>query len=87
MTSTVPLTRFAKRPAMPNPIFKRFTVEGAGGFPADMLRVDQCWPATPVDAASLATIDPVPRSVTLETSAKYAPDRRRWLTSGWRVSD
>lgn len=75
---------------MPSPILKRFTVAGAGVFPADMLRVDQCWPAAPADAARLADragVGAETRVVTLETAAKYAPNRQRWSASGWRVFD
>ncbi len=79
---------------MPNPITKRFTVEGTGEFPLDMLRSDQCWPASADDAARIgahhAMADPGgvrARTVTLETAAKYAPNRQRWLSFGWRVID
>lgn len=75
---------------MPNAILKRFTVTGRGGFPFDLLRIDQCWPATPADASfiDVAAEDPNgARSVVLETAVKYAPDRRRWALAGWRVAD
>jgi len=79
---------------MPNPILKRFTVEGSGEFPLDMLRSDRCWPAGADDAArigahyGMADPDGVrARSVTLETAEKYAPNRQRWLSFRWRVSD
>ena len=74
---------------MPNPILKRFTVSGAGAFPLDMLRVDQCWPASSGDAACIGDAPTLTgfRAVMLETSAKYAPNRQRWRSSGWRVAD
>lgn len=79
---------------MPNPILKRFTVEGAGEFPINMLRTDQCWPAGADDAARIrahcAMADPDQagaRAITLETAAKYAPNRQRWLSFGWVVAD
>jgi hypothetical protein len=79
---------------MPNPILKRFTVEGTGEFPIDMLRTDKCWPAGADDAArigahyGMADPDQVgARTITLETAAKYAPNRQRWLFFRWRVAD
>ena len=79
---------------MPNPVIKRFTVEGRGEFPCNLLRTDQCWPAGAEDAARLGahfvTADPEgvrTRSVTLETAAKYSPNRQRWSSLGWRVVD
>lgn len=79
---------------MPNPVLKRFTVEGRGEFPADMLRTDQCWPATALAADAIAAHYGAPdpatvrqREVTLETAAKYAPNRQRWTSFGWRVVD
>ncbi len=79
---------------MPSPIIKRFTVEGSGEFPLDMFRSDQCWPASADDAARVGAhygmADPDAargRSITLETMAKYAPNRQRWLSFKWRVVD
>ena len=75
---------------MPNPILKRFTVAGAGDFPLDQLRVDQCWPATPADAGNVGASSPgasATRTVVLETAAKYSPNRQRWSALGWRVID
>lgn len=79
---------------MPNPSIKRFTVEGAGEFPLDMLRSDQCWPAGADDSARIAAhhggADPGEvrgRMIRLETVAKYAPNRQRWLSFSWRVID
>ena len=79
---------------MPSAIIKRFTVEGARAFPFDMLRADQCWPAASADAARIGPGDVSnesdegrSRAVTLETMAKYSPNRQRWLSCGWRVTD
>ena len=79
---------------MPSPVLKRFTVEGRGEFPADMLRTDQCWPASVEAASGVAAhygahgpTDIGQRAITLETAAKYAPNRQRWLSFGWRVLD
>ena len=73
---------------MPSPILKRFTVSGSGAFPFDLLRVEQCWPASAGDAARIGQPPAEEaRAVTLETSAKYAPNRQRWRREGWRVDD
>lgn len=73
---------------MPNAILKRFTIEGRGPLPFDLLRADQCWPASSRDAAQIPAADPIAsRSLTLETAAKYAPNRRAWALAGWKVVD
>ena len=79
---------------MPNPIFERFTVDGTGEFPHDMLRSDRCWPADADDAARIGSHfgSPDPedvrsRTVTLETAEKFAPNRQRWASFRWRVTD
>lgn len=79
---------------MPDPILKRFTVEGNGEFPLDMLRSDQCWPSGADNAAHIGAhygmTDPAAlgtRSIAVETSAKYVPNRQRWLSFRWRVID
>lgn len=61
----------------------RFTVEGTGTFPFDMLRQDQCWPADERESELLAGIDP--RQIRLEKSDDAAPNVARWATCGWRV--
>jgi hypothetical protein len=73
---------------------KSFAVEGAGEFPYDLLRRDQCWPATPADANSLAlhpaSGDPEAsrtRYVRLETAADASPHRALWRARGWPVID
>jgi len=79
---------------MPAPILKRFSVEGSGEFPLDMLRFDRCWPSGAGDAAQIGAhygmADPEAvraRTVALETAEKYAPNRQRWLSFRWRVVD
>ena len=78
---------------MPNPVIKQFVVEGAADFPFAMLTADECWPARAADAAAIAgsQLDPgaaTPlRKIILATVAKYAPNRQRWITAGWRVID
>lgn len=77
---------------MPSPIIKQFVVEGTVAFPFAMLNNDQCWPARAADAAAIAdqqAADDVPttRKIIMATAAKYAPNRQRWLSLGWRVVD
>jgi hypothetical protein len=59
--------------------FYTFTVRGAGSFPTDMLRYDQCWPRTTEDSEKLGTGPR--RSVTLCSYKK--PKTTRWDTFGW----
>ena len=75
---------------MPNPIIKKFVVEGSTAFPVAMLTTDQCWPARAADAAAIAshTIDvDAYRKIILASAAKYAPNRQGWIAAGWRVID
>ena len=78
---------------MPSPVLKRFTVEGSGEFPLDMLRSDRCWFAGADDAARIGAhysmADPESvrtRSVTLETSEKYARTGSAGCRSGGALS-
>lgn len=70
---------------------KRFTVEGPGPFPIDMLRYDSCWPFSSADAirieASHRRNAPThgPFRVTLETNAEHAPTDGRWSSFGYTV--
>lgn len=73
-------------------VTKSYTVEGRPGFgfPIDMLRSDRAWPATVRDVMIIAACLPAGaggESVQLETEAKYAPNRARWKSFGWRVVD
>jgi hypothetical protein len=68
-----------------------FAVEGVGEFPIDMLRYDQCWPITPLDAAKIAdsyqsvnTKGYARRRVAL-CSANHKITPERWASCGWRV--
>ena len=74
---------------MPNPIIKQFVVEGVAGLPLEMLHTDQCWPARAADAAAIARSQAAPRpaKIIMATTAKYAPNRQRWGSFGWRVID
>jgi hypothetical protein len=73
----------------------RFTVEGRGHFPADMLRYDACYPQSEDDSGkimqSLYTGDAESREIRLahrvlkdEYLANY-PTEGRWQSFGWRV--
>lgn len=70
----------------------RFTVEGSGSFPIDMLRYDACWPATQADVSTVESSflsvrlrGPGPRKVTVETNGARRPTRDRWASFGWAV--
>lgn len=74
----------------------RFTVEGSGEFPSDMLRRDDCRAATPEDQEKIDWKhgDEVPgrdealcrrRQIDLVTTARSAPTVGRWESFGWRV--
>jgi len=65
-----------------------FKVTGRGEFPLDMLRYDECWPSTTLDAMSIETpANRGKRTVTLESNRYMAPTEGRWLSFGWRVLD
>lgn len=66
-----------------------FTVVGAVPFPVDMLRHDQCWPATSTDAASIAVSidwqsygDDTRHVVLIGLNDPTGP---RWESFGWKV--
>lgn len=63
----------------------KFTVEGRGYFPLDMLRYDACYPATSEDATNLAAKDF--RKVTLISTIIAEPTAGRWQSFGWQVTD
>lgn len=71
-----------------------FAVTGAGSFPVDMLRRDQCFPMGTEDVDSitlLADDDPeayfAPRTVHLGHvgSPRWTPTADRWNSFGWTV--
>lgn len=71
---------------------KRFTVEGSGVFPFDMLRYDACWPESEardsykLDAQRLQDKEAFGRrQVTLLTDSLHAPTHGRWQSFTWRV--
>lgn len=69
----------------------RFTVEGGGRFPTDMLRHDSCWPASEGEARRLADgpDDRERRTVTLKRASVNAsgPTVDRWRSFGWTVTN
>ena len=61
-----------------------FVVQGSGEFPYDMLRYDQCWPATEaVDSGRLGTRSNELRTVRLR--GLRSPTTGRWNSFSWRV--
>jgi hypothetical protein len=72
----------------------RFTVEGSGEFPTDMLRYDSCVPVNESDARAIArryddSMDPLARrQVQVETRGRdryWLPTEERWRSFTWRV--
>lgn len=64
----------------------KFTVEGSGRFPIDMLRYDCCWPLSErYDSAAIAgDHDRERRRVVVVTTAEHSPTPKRWESFGWR---
>lgn len=71
-------------PAIPK--LWEFTVTGRGQFAVDMLRYDQCWPATESDSSRL---DDGPRpsreTRTVVMRGMRRPTIDRWKSFGWAV--
>ena len=81
----------------------KFTVSGAGEFPFDMLRHDQCCPVTGKDASQMHApagglgVDPVPgfftepRRIVLAKRHSLRSDANltdgRWTSFGWSIVD
>lgn len=65
----------------------KFSVRGSVALPIDMLRYDQCWPATEVDAkrAAASIRFETEGSVTIELRGPRRPTLARWESFGWRV--
>jgi hypothetical protein len=70
------------------PKFITFTVEGTGNIPTDMLRYDQCWPYSTMDAVGMFREYGEPllsrRQIRLCSIARV-PTAARWESFGWRV--
>ena len=62
----------------------RFTVQGRGNFPLDMLRYDSCWPADTASAMSIGRSDPADTITLLTWGVGITPDR--WRSFGWTVT-
>lgn len=62
---------------------KTFKVQGFGQFPYDMLRYDNCWPATESDSVLLESHKLTARVVTLETDEATTLTPDRWRSFGW----
>ncbi len=65
----------------------RFTVEGVGVFPFDMLRYDGCYPVGHGDVRIMTHISSSeePKRVELESFSAASPTPARWESFGWRV--
>lgn len=75
----------------------RFTVEGSGDFPFDMLRYDHCWPEHESPDSYNVSLTyanctdrnddtyPGKRRVTLLTESPNAPTEARWKSFSWSV--
>ena len=65
-----------------------FVVQGAGNFPLDMLRYDQCWPSGPEDVEGIASTERTLRTVRLtKIDGPGAITTGRWESFLWRVID
>ena len=76
--------------------FLKFTVEGCGTFPVDMLRYDGCYPRDTESAVALTychrctkELTSQPRQVNLtsriERGFDPGPTDARWNSFGWKV--
>ena len=63
----------------------RFTVEGRGQFPYDMLRYDSCYPRTGIDAAKLVERGPRRIEMVMVDHYGHGPERQRWASFLWTV--
>ena len=86
---------------MPKVFSLRFEVIGSGAFPVDMLRYDQCYPASEVDSALMQPHERGQRAINLVTVRPYydrgEPCRLaenggfitvdRWHSFNWEVGD
>jgi hypothetical protein len=68
----------------------RFTVEGSGAFPFDMLRYDCCWPENESDSPNVGLMYDTTeyiktRRITLLSDNQQVPTDSRWKMFGWKV--
>lgn len=61
----------------------RFTVQGGGEFPLDMLRRDECWPINGDEVKNL--VGTGRRVINLESVARHGPTIERWESFGWKI--
>jgi hypothetical protein len=68
------------------PKVRTFTVEGREAFPLDMLRYDQCWPATLDDAVTIAdTLTAHVGLVKVTLCGYHDPSKELWESWEWRL--
>lgn len=60
----------------------RYTVQGAGTFPVDMLRYDRCWPSNEIYAPAIT--ERVASRV-IRVQGLNGPSRQRWASFNWAV--
>lgn len=72
----------------------KFTVEGNGYFPFDMLRFDRCFPSTSEDAVAMSATVTLPHRrgegphrVTLSSDERMEPTKGRWASFSWHVRE
>jgi hypothetical protein len=68
----------------------RFTVEGSGAFPFDMLRYDCCWPENESDSPNVGLMYDTAeyiktRRIALLSDNQHVPTDTRWKMFGWKV--
>jgi hypothetical protein len=80
----IPNPRFIKRTCEPRRAIYQYYATGQGNFPVDMLRYNQCWPASTDDALNLLNDDPEDlRSISLLSHVE--PTIERWSSFGWSI--
>ncbi len=72
--------------------YQTFQVAGTYLFPADMLRYDQAYPATSIDASKINSVNesssPTSVVITLKRvvfDKSAMPNALRWVSFGWTV--
>jgi len=74
---------------------KRFEVRGTGAFPIDMLRYDNCWPASERDSMTIIRSFRLRGSgeawsihlMTAKGDRLLEPEYNRWASFGWAVME
>jgi hypothetical protein len=78
---SIPKPRFIKRTCEPKRAIYEYYATGESYFPLDMLRYDQCWPASSDDAANISSSEH--RSINLRSHVE--PTIERWSSFGWSI--